>query len=176
MANIRRERLHADVDGSFVVFLVGMRINRVRALRQWLRVARAAPRMVRELRADDASGLLGSRTLVGWRTITIVQYWESVDALQSYARAEGREHLPAWVRFNRDVADDGAVGIWHETYRVDEADYETVYRNMPPYGLGEVGELVPADGDRESMGGRFGDGASERTTETAPVAPDGSRR
>lgn len=172
MPSIHRERLHAEVDGSFVVFLVGMRFNRLRSVRQWLPVARAAPRMVRELRDDDASGLLGSRLLVGWRTLTVVQYWDSVDALEAYAHAEDGEHLPAWVRFNRDVAESGAVGIWHETYRVDADEYETVYRNMPAYGLGEVGTLVPADGDRESMAGRLGDCDSERPS----VDLEGSRR
>ena len=39
------------------------------------------------------------------------------------------------VHFNQQVANDGSVGIWHETYLVNSGQYETVYCNMPPYGL-----------------------------------------
>jgi hypothetical protein len=34
--------------------------------------------------------------------------------------------------------------------------YETVYNNMPPYGLGRAGHLVPAQGRRTSATGRLG--------------------
>jgi hypothetical protein len=43
----------------------------------------------------------------------------------------------------------GDVGIWHETYLVKAGQYEAVYSGMPAYGLGRVGELVPATGNRE---------------------------
>ena len=38
----------------------------------------------------------------------------------------------------------GTVGIWHETYRVHQGDYENVYVNMPAFGVGKVGQLEPA--------------------------------
>ena len=34
------------------------------------------------------------------------------------------------------------TGIWHETYRVRAGEYEAVYGNMPPFGLGKAGRLV----------------------------------
>jgi hypothetical protein len=167
--NVHRERLHAEREGDFVVFLVGMRINRLRAVHQWLPVFLSAPRMVREQEADPV-GLLESRSMVvSPREFQFVQYWESFEALRDYAR-EGEEHRSMWSRFNGELA-DGAVGIWHETYLVREDEYETVYRNMPPTGLGAAAgtDHVPASGQRETAGGRLGvtDGSD------APVAPDG---
>lgn len=168
--NVRHERLHADRDEPFVVFLVGMRINRLRGVHRWLPVLLSAPRMVREQESDPV-GLLASRSMVvSPREFQFVQYWESFEALRAYAR-EGPEHRSMWQRFNGDLA-DGAVGIWHETYLVDPDAYETVYRNMPPTGLGatEGGELVAAGGARETAAGRL-----DRTDGTdAPVAPDGT--
>ena len=46
------------------------------------------------------------------------------------------------------------MGIWHETYRVESGHYETIYHNMPPFGLGQVAELVEATGYRMSAAGR----------------------
>jgi Monooxygenase af470-like len=40
---VNRGRFTARVDGEFVVFLIGMRINRPWKVRQWLPVARAMP-------------------------------------------------------------------------------------------------------------------------------------
>ena len=33
--------------------------------------------------------------------------------------------------------------IWHETYLVRAGKYEAVYGNLPPFGLGKAGRLVP---------------------------------
>ncbi len=35
------------------------------------------------------------------------------------------------------------TGIWHETFLVRDGQYEAVYGNMPPHGLGKAGRLVP---------------------------------
>jgi len=67
-----------------------------------------------------------------------VQYWRSLEQLQAYARSSDREHLPAWAAFNRAVGMKGDVGIWHETYPVRPGDYETVYVNMPVFGLAKA--------------------------------------
>lgn len=164
---IEFDRRHAAREDDFVVFLVGMRINRLRAVHRWLPVFRSAPRMVRE---QNREGLLGSQFLIGGlREFTIVQYWESFEALRAYAR-EGEEHRSMWSRFNGEFA-DGSVGIWHETYLVRDGEYETVYRNMPPTGLGAAdgSDRVPATGQHGTAGGRLG-----RTDgEDPPVAPDG---
>lgn len=140
MATIHKGRMTAELDGEFVVFLIGMRINKPWAVRSWLPAFRAMPRMIRELKARPELGLLGS---AGAFPI-MVQYWRSFEHLERYARSADHAHLPAWADFNRRVrASDGAVGIWHETYRVTPGAYETLYAGMPAFGLGGAGRLVP---------------------------------
>lgn len=79
----------------------------------------------------------------------MVSYWRSMDRLMAYAHAADAAHLPAWRAFNRNVGTNGDVGVWHETYRVRPGDYESVYVNMPRFGIGGVGALVEATGRRE---------------------------
>jgi hypothetical protein len=169
MSAIVPERVTAQVDGDFVVFLIGMRINSWWKVHKWLPVFLAMPRMLRELEADSERGLLETRTWLGLRAPLVVQYWDSFDALEAYARDTEGEHLPAWKAFNRRVGEGGDVGIWHETYLVREGEYEAVYNNMPPTGLGEVGEVAPASGQSETAGGRLGRTAGD----DAPVDADG---
>ncbi len=151
---VRKDRLAARLDGEFVVFLIGMRINRWWKFWQWLRVAFAMPRMLKELEEHRDMGLLGYEQWFG-RTVIVVQYWRSMDALMTYAKNRDAKHLPAWRAFNKLVGTSGDVGIWHETYRVKPGDYENIYVNMPSFGLGKAGELVDARGKRESARDRL---------------------
>ena len=139
----------ATMEGEFCVFLIGMRINRPLKIHKWLPVMMAMPRMLRELQAHKELGLLGGDFWLG-RTIISLQYWRSFDHLTAYASSKDREHLPAWAAFKRAVGDSGDVGIWHETYTVKPGTYETIYHNMPPFGLGRAGTLVPATGRYQS--------------------------
>jgi hypothetical protein len=152
MARVIPKRMTAELEGDFVVFLIGMRVNKPWKIHKWLPVLLAMPRMLRELEAQPESGFLGHITAV----TVIVQYWRSFDHLEAYARSQDRQHWPAWVTFNKRVGNSrGDVGIWHETYQVRAGDYETVYSGMPPFGLGKAGKLVPASGRRDSARGRF---------------------
>jgi len=78
-------RLTARFEGEVVVFLIGMRVNRLWKVHKWLPVARAMPQMLRELRADPESGLLGFESWVGNPTISL-QYWRSFEHLERYAK------------------------------------------------------------------------------------------
>ncbi len=151
---IHRDRLTARLDGEFAVFLIGMRINRPLAVHRWWPVAAAMPKMLRELYARPELGL---RSHGMWfsRTILLVQYWRSMDALLAYAQDRQAAHLPAWQAFNRAIGTDGSVGIWHETYLVGPGRYENVYVNMPAFGLGKAGELQPARGGLQSAAARL---------------------
>lgn len=153
---IHRDRMTARLDGEFAVFLIGMRINRPLAVSRWWPVASAMPRMLRELYAQPSLGLL-SHEMWFSRTLVLVQYWRSLEQLLAYAKARNAEHLPAWQAFNRAIGTDGSVGIWHETYVSGPGRYENVYVNMPAFGLGRAGELVPAAGGLQSAEGRLRD-------------------
>ncbi|HVG03408.1 MAG TPA: DUF4188 domain-containing protein [Burkholderiaceae bacterium] len=154
MNKARCERLTATIDGDFAVFLIGMRINSVIQVRKWLPVAMAMPRMLKELRQRPELGLLHYE-MWGGRTTLMVQYWRSVEQLLAYATNRQAEHLPAWQAFNRAVGMTGAVGIWHETYSVAAGRHESVYVNMPAFGLGKAAGLQPASGARHSAAGRL---------------------
>ncbi len=145
-------------DKPIVVFLIGMRINRPLSVHRWLPVAMAMPRMVRELKANPASGYLGGMLLFGMS----IQYWESTEKLLSYAHSRDHAHYPAWSAFQRRIGTDGSVGIWHETFVVPAGGFESIYVNMPRFGLGKIFEPVPARGARASAARRL-----------APAAPHG---
>ncbi|MEO8799336.1 MAG: DUF4188 domain-containing protein [Polyangiaceae bacterium] len=144
------KRMTARVDDSgLVVFLIGMRVNRWWKIGQWLRTSRAMPRMLKELSQKPELGFLGAESWFG-RTTIMVSYWRSMDDLMAYAKSRDAEHLPAWRAFNKLIGTNGDVGIWHETYRVRTGDYENVYVNMMPFGMGKVGALVEATGSHGS--------------------------
>ncbi|MEI9901127.1 MAG: DUF4188 domain-containing protein [Hyphomicrobium sp.] len=107
------KRVAAEVDGDFVVFCIGMRINAMWKVHKWLPVFLAMPRMLKELEARPEIGLLGYRRIGG---LAFLQYWRSFEHLEAYARAPEQSHWPAWSAFNRRLDKSrGDVGIWHET-------------------------------------------------------------
>lgn len=152
-----KERLTATLEGDFVVFLIGMRINKPWLIHKWIPVAQVMPRMLKELGQQPDLGLLHAEMWFS-RTIILVQYWRSMEQLLAYAKNKDAAHLPAWRAFNNAIGTDGSVGIWHETYRASAGSYENVYVNMPPFGLGKAGLLQPATGGRQSASGRLNGG------------------
>jgi hypothetical protein len=155
MAQIFPGRYAAQSDEPFVVFLIGMRVNRILALRSWTRVAAAMPPMIAELKSDPSLGLLHAQFFVYWRGVGVVQYWRSFEQLHAYAHARNAAHLPAWAEFNRRIGNNGSVGIWHETYKVAPGQYESIYANMPRFGLGAAAQHLPATGRLENARSRI---------------------
>jgi hypothetical protein len=70
-------------------------------------------------------------------------------------RIKEAQHLPAWQAFNKAVATNGSVGIWHETYAASPGTYENIYVNMPLFGLGKAGTVQLAAGGRQSAADRL---------------------
>jgi hypothetical protein len=156
MTQIHRGRFTAQIDGPFVVFIIGMRVNQLWAVHKWLPVASAMGPMLRELLPRRDLGLLHAEPYLYWRGVALVQYWRSFEHLERFARDPARTHLSAWKRFNQAVGANGSVGIWHETYSVQAGQYESVYGNMPRTGLALAGEHLPATGARETAKRRMG--------------------
>ena len=146
MSTVYPGRYSTKIEGSFVVFLIGVRVNRLLALGKWIPVAKAMGPMLKELYANPSLGFLGAHTSVYWRGVMVTQYWRNFDKLVDYAQMRDAAHLPAWKAFNQSVGADGTVGIWHETYQVVGGQYETVYANMPRFGLAVAGTHEPATG------------------------------
>jgi hypothetical protein len=136
-------RYTAQSDDDFVVFLIGMRFNKPWLVHRWFPVFLAMPKMLRSLEAHPELGCLGTKTWFG-RTVLLVQYWRSFEDLDRFARDKDLPHLEPWRKFNRAIRDSGDVGIWHETYKVHAGDFESVYGNMPRFGLAAATNHVPA--------------------------------
>jgi hypothetical protein len=154
MTEIIRERMTADVEGEFAVFLIGLRINKPWKIHKWLPVTRAMSKMLEELDQHPQLGFISQESWFG-RTTIMVQYWESFEKLESYAKNKSSSHLPAWAEFNKKVGSNGDVGIWHETYLSQKGKYECVYNNMPQFGLAKVGNHVPATGKLKAASNRI---------------------
>jgi hypothetical protein len=149
MSKTINDRMFAKMDGDFVVFLIGMRINSFWKIHKWFPVMMAMPRMLKELIRKPESGMISMHNWFG-RTTILVQYWKSFDHLETYAKDKSGEHYPAWREFNQKIRKSGAVGVWHETYKVSAGNYENIYVNMPAFGLGKAGKLLPASGKFEN--------------------------
>lgn len=150
MAQIFPGRYTATTDEPFVVFLIGMRVNRVFALRRWTQVATAMSPMLAELKRNPDLGLLHAEFIFYWRRVGLIQYWRSFEQLRAYAHERNAAHLPAWAEFNRRIGSDGSVGIWHETYQVAPGHYEVIHANMPRFGLGRAMDHMPVTGRMDS--------------------------
>ena len=185
MARLVPGKQTAVREDGIVVFLIGARIHRWWLLPLALPIIARMPAMIRELTADPALGLLGVQPLgLGG----MVQYWRSLDHLLAYAEAPDHVHRPTARAFFRKVFRNEAVGVWHETYVVPAGSYETLYVNMPRFGLGTCSELAPAVGERGTSRQRLGlrrstpapdmEAVAAPGTEavTAPGAPGSKRR
>jgi hypothetical protein len=159
-------RLTTERDRDLAIFLIGMRVNRPLAIRQWLPVFMSMPPMLRELQADPESGYLGGSTWLSPRAVLLVQYWDTYDQLVAYATGTGRKHRPAWNRFNqRHGRAATVVGVFHETYVVAPDRMETIYDAMTPILLGKAIGSAPVSRNRNSSRDRIRGPQS-------PAAPD----
>jgi hypothetical protein len=164
MAKIAKGRMSAQLHGEFVVFLIGMRVNKPWKLHKWLPVFRAMFPMLVTLRKKRDLGLLHYTLWIGPKGPLLVQYWRSFEQLTQFATDSSLPHHEAWRAYNRRVGADGDVGVWHETYQVGPGRYEAVYANMPAFGLAAAGAHVPV--------ARRGDTAAQRLQASPPVPSD----
>jgi hypothetical protein len=141
-AQIRQGRWTADIEGDFVVFIIGARINNklhpIKALRD-LGGKRGMQYMLKYLTQHPEKGLLGYQSA----GLTTIQYWRSFDHLEAFAKDQDDPHLQPWRDFWKRLGKDTRTGIWHETYLVRAGEYEAIYGNMPATGLAKASNLVP---------------------------------
>lgn len=134
MAEIHQGKWAADIEGDFVVFLIGARPSPRHPLAWFLDLGgrRGMKHMLDRLSANPDSGLLGY--VLGFPVI--VQYWRSFEHLEAFAADAAEAHSAAQKKYWQRVSRHGhGTGIWHETYLVKAGHYEAVYGNMPPFGL-----------------------------------------
>ncbi len=146
MSTIYSGRFTAKTDDPFVVFLIGMRINKLWAVHKWFPVAQAMGPMLTDLYRHPEKGFLGGSLAFTLNGPLLIQYWRSFEDLEHFARTPADPHWPAWKRFYQYSKSGDAVGIWHETYLIQPDQYEAIYAAMPRFGLGSVMEHVLATG------------------------------
>jgi hypothetical protein len=153
MAQVAGRRMTAEIDGDFVVFLIGARFNKLRLAASVMDLGgrRGMKHMLDYLVARPEKGLLAYEMGLP----TIVQYWRSFEHLEAFAKDSDDPHLEVWRRYWRRVGKSSRTGIWHETFVVKAGQYEAVYGNMPAHGLGKAGRLVPV-GSSSTARGRLG--------------------
>jgi Monooxygenase af470-like len=152
MAEIQRGRWTADIEGDFVVFLIGARVNnKLRAIKALRAISGMKP-MLDYLTKRPEKGLLGYE----FGFPTIVQYWRSFEQLEAFATDKDDPHLEVWRRYQRTVLKSGEAGIWHETFLVRAGEYEAVYSNLPLRGLAKASKLVPISAAKDRAAARLG--------------------
>ncbi len=141
MAEVAGRRMTVEIEGDFVVFLIGARFDKLHLARSLIDLGgrRGMKHMLDYLVARPEKGLLAYEIGIP----TIVQYWRSFEQLEAFAKDRDDPHLDAWRNYWRRVGRTDRTGIWHETYLVKAGSYEAVYGNMPPHGLGKAGTLIP---------------------------------
>ena len=142
MAQVAGRRMMAEIEGDFVVFLIGARFSKLQFARSLVDLGGRSgmKHMLDYLVAHPEKGLLAYEMGLP----TIIQYWRSFDHLETFARDKDDPHLNVWRQYWRRVGKSSRTGIWHETYLVQAGQYEAIYGNMPARGLGKAGRLVPA--------------------------------
>jgi hypothetical protein len=142
MSDINQGRFTAEIEGDFVVFLIGARPTFPRLLRSLKDLggkSHGMQAMLDKLMADPDRGLLGYEQLgiANW-----VQYWRSFEQLEAFARDQEDIHSIAWRNYWKRVGKSGRTGIWHETFLVRAGEFEAIYGNMPTFGLAKASKVV----------------------------------
>ncbi|HET7902524.1 MAG TPA: DUF4188 domain-containing protein [Candidatus Nanopelagicales bacterium] len=154
--DVQQGRWTAELDGDFVVFLIGALVHDPAVAPDATRLVMQMGDMLEELMTDPSKGLLGVTRHGDPGHGVLVQYWRSFDALEAYARDPGAKHAPVWREWNRLAADErSGAGIWHETFKVRAGDYEAVYQNMPVIGLQQAGRPLTVSEARDSARARM---------------------
>lgn len=152
---IYKGRYIADCgEEGFVVFIIGMRINKLVAISKWIPVFKSMGPMIKELYQNPQWGFLHFEFLLSWRGVTLIQYWKGFDELLAYAH--GETHALAWKAYNKKINNNGSVGVFHETYKIEKGASEAIYNNMPNMGLAKAHSHIPVSQHRNTTKNRMG--------------------
>ena len=146
--DIIHQQYSAKCDGDFVVFLIGARANGMHPFtKRFADLGNAFQSMVKELESDPSFGYMGGDTSISANDrkskVVYIQYWRSYEALQKWTHTRLGIHVKAVAYYMKTDKDDGTYGIWHETYKVRDGEYESIYAHMPPMGLALATQIVP---------------------------------
>src|SRR3990172_2197115 len=86
MSKIFNGRYTANTHQPFVVFLIGMRINKWWRFDKWIPVANAMTPMMRTLFTHPEKGFLHAEFYWNFTGPITIQYWRSFEDLERFAR------------------------------------------------------------------------------------------
>jgi Domain of unknown function (DUF4188) len=91
MAEVAGRRMTAEIEGDFVVFLIGARLSKLQLARSFTDLGgrRGMKHMLDYLVARPETGLLAYEMGIP----TIVQYWRSFEQLEAFAKDKDDPHL-----------------------------------------------------------------------------------
>ena len=114
MADVRTGRQRAQIDGDFVVFLIGARPQLTHPLRTFrdLGGRRGMRHMLEYLVAHPEKGLLSFRDGAAHDRPVLAL----VRSPRAFARDDSDPHSAVWRNYWKRVGKDNRTGIWHETY------------------------------------------------------------
>lgn len=148
MFNAINPQININLDDDFVVFQMGICINHLRKLHNWIPAALAMPTMINELSYINEIGFLGYQ-LIGFFPLVIVQYWKSLEHLYEYTKHRNESNYPAWKYYIQKIKNNDDIGVWHETFRVKAGEIECIKNNIPFYGLSKESDFATSYKIRE---------------------------
>ena len=84
-----------------------------------------------------------------------LSYWKSLDHLRDFsARSVHADSRRWWERTRKQWPH---LGIFHETYVVPPGHYETIYENLHPFGMGQIGLRKGGNDKGDSFEGGVGE-------------------
>ena len=104
--------------------------------------------MIKELYENPQWGFRHTEILYSWRTKTLIQYWKGFDELLSYDH--GNTLSMAWKAYNKKINNNGSVGVFHETYKIEKGASESIYNNMPKIELSKALSNIPVLKNKDS--------------------------
>lgn len=86
----------AELDGGFVIYINGMRLNEPRTVHKYLLAGLRAAQIFKELEEDPDSGFLGYLpAYMSIRSGAAIQYWRSLEDIRRFAQDPDDLHVPA---------------------------------------------------------------------------------
>ena len=147
-----------DEDGNLgdkrekvTVMLLGAKTNHPFGVfnSQFMKVGKWLGMMGDEFNADQPpKGFLGQTNWErkdenGAREFNFISYWRTIEDLHDYAHSP--LHREAWLWWEKTLKENNCIGINHEIFQADGGQWETVYANWQPNGLGASTVLRKGD-------------------------------
>lgn len=68
-------------------------------------------------------------------TVLTLSYWKDLDSLNAFA--QGPLHKAGWAWWNKSTKTLPHLGIMHEVYAAPKGNWENIYVNFRPFGMGK---------------------------------------